>query len=271
MAILREGSTGAAVKRLQRKLKKLGFNPGAIDGQFGLATEAALINFQRSEGLLADGIFGPKTATALKLKLETPEPSAATVEVQTVAKMFPQTPFNNIKKHLPDVIAGLVGLELRDKPMALMALATIRAETASFRPISEFQSRFNTSPGGHPFDLYDNRADLGNRGKPDGERFKGRGYIQLTGRHNYTTYGPKVGLGDDLVENPDLANDSKIAGRLLAAFLADKQLPIKRALLEGDLRGARRLVNGGSHGLSAFRQAFRTGDRLIPNDLRLEV
>jgi peptidoglycan L-alanyl-D-glutamate endopeptidase CwlK len=34
--------------------------------------------------------------------------------------------------------------------MILMALGTIRAETASFEPISEGQSRFNTSPGGHP-------------------------------------------------------------------------------------------------------------------------
>ena len=66
--------------------------------------------------------------------------------------------------------------------MILMALATICAETGSFLPISEGQSHFNTSPGGHPFDLYDSRADLGNLGPPDGERFKGRGFIQLTGR-----------------------------------------------------------------------------------------
>ena len=54
-----------------------------------------------------------------------------------------------------------------------MAIATIRAETAGFEPISEFKSRFNTSPQGHPFDLYDSRKDLGNCGAPDGTNFKG--------------------------------------------------------------------------------------------------
>ena len=55
---LEEDSKGPAVIRLQKQLKKLGFNPGKIDGDFGPATKAALIAFQRSRGLLADGIAG---------------------------------------------------------------------------------------------------------------------------------------------------------------------------------------------------------------------
>ena len=51
---LKEDSKGPAVIRLQKQLKKLGFNPGKIDGDFGSATKAALIAFQRSWGLLAD-------------------------------------------------------------------------------------------------------------------------------------------------------------------------------------------------------------------------
>lgn len=62
--------------------------------------------------------------------------------------------------------------------MTLMAVATIRAEAESFLPISEGRSRFSTSPSGHPFDLYDKRRDLGNRGSPDGERYRGRGFVQ---------------------------------------------------------------------------------------------
>ena len=50
---LREDSHGPAVVRLQKQLKKLGFNPGNIDGDFGLATKAAVIAFQKSRGLLA--------------------------------------------------------------------------------------------------------------------------------------------------------------------------------------------------------------------------
>ncbi len=56
------GDTGPRVKRLQRRLKKLNFNPGKIDGDFGPATDAAVLAFQPSEGLLPDGIIGPHTA-----------------------------------------------------------------------------------------------------------------------------------------------------------------------------------------------------------------
>ena len=147
--------------------------------------------------------------------------------------------------------------------MILMALGTIRAETASFRPISEGISRFNTSAGGHPFNLYDNRSDLGNQGPPDGATFKGRGFVQLTGRANYTKFSAELGLGDRLVAQPDLANDPQTAAQLLARFLKDKEAAIRRALANNDLKTARRLVNGGSHGLADFTNTFRIGEGLI--------
>lgn len=185
------------------------------------------------------------------------------ITVEAVFEMFPGTPRENVETHLPDVLEALEEQGLADEPMALMALATIRAETAGFVPISEFRSRWNTSPDGHPFDLYDDRSDLGNRGVPDGERFRGRGFIQLTGRANYQRIGERIGLGDGLVEDPDLANDSKVAARILASFLADREERIREALARDDLRKARRLVNGGSHGLAAFEECYRTGQRLL--------
>ena len=159
--------------------------------------------------------------------------------------------------------------DLTDRGMVLMALATIRAETAGFVPIDEGKSRFNTSPGGKPFDLYDHRKDLGNRGPSDGADFKGRGFIQLTGQSNYQTIGQALGL--DLTGNPAQANKPDVAARILALFLKNKEQRIKEALLEDDLRTARRLVNGGSHGLEQFTVAFRTGERLLPPVLTLRV
>jgi putative chitinase len=184
-----------------------------------------------------------------------------TVEIAT--RMIPHAPRANIESNLPFVLHALVAPELADKPMTLMALATICAETGSFLPISEGQSHFNTSPGGHPFDRYDSRADLGNLGPPDGERFRGRGFIQLTGRSNYALHSTAIGLGDRLIENPDLANDPGIAARLLASFLKTHEERIRAALAAGDLREARRLVNGGSHGLDAFTSAYNTGLALL--------
>lgn len=184
---------------------------------------------------------------------------AATVTVDIAARIVPGASRAHIESSLPPILKALEAAGLDDRAMILMALATIRAETGSFLPISEFVSRFNTSPGGHPFDLYDLRADLGNQGAPDGERFKGRGFIQLTGRANYALHG-----GEKLVDDPDLANDPMVAAQLLASFLKAHEPKIRTALAASDLREARRQVNGGTHGLDAFTAAYKTGLTLIP-------
>jgi peptidoglycan L-alanyl-D-glutamate endopeptidase CwlK len=264
METLKEGAGGGAVVELQQRLYTLGFPPGAIDGAFGPATEAAVIAFQRSEDLLPDGIVGRKTARALGIAEADlpPSPAMPGITVAIVSKMFPATHLDPIKANLPHVLKALVDDELTAVPMVLAALATIRAETEGFVPISEFCSRFNTSPGGQPFDLYDNRKDLGNQGPPDGVQFKGRGFVQLTGRANYTEFGPIVGV-DDLVDRPDRANEPDVAARILAAFIKSKETAIASALAANDLPAARKLVNGGSHGLAQFCSAYETGLGLI--------
>jgi putative chitinase len=259
--------SGAEVGALQQALQKSGFNPGAIDGQFGPATEAAVMAFQRSGNLLADGIAGPRTRAALAG--EEPAPlvdgfagKSGPQVLQIVSGMFPHTPIGNIKANLPPVLASLRKAKLMDRLMVLMALATVRAETESFEPLAEGRSRYNSSPDGHPFDLYDNRRDLGNRGAPDGASFRGRGYVQLTGRDNYLRYGTAIGLADRLIRRPDDACLPDIAADLLAAFVGSKEIAIKEALLDQDFARARRLVNGGSHGLDRFVDAYQTGIRL---------
>jgi peptidoglycan L-alanyl-D-glutamate endopeptidase CwlK len=262
MATLSVGSTGPAVRKLQRALRQNGFDPGAIDGVFGLGTQAAVLAFQKSERLLADGVAGPRTQAALELVKDDTLPSViAGVTVAAVSRMFPATPLANIKKNLPVVLDALVAHGIVDKPMVLVCLATIRAETESFEPISEGRSRFNTSPNGHPFDLYDDRHDLGNKGKPDGFRFRGRGYVQLTGRFNYQKFGKQLDI--PLVKEPERAGEAETAAALLALFMKDKERDIKTAILDDDLRAARRLVNGGSHGLDRFTDAYRRGEASI--------
>ena len=185
------------------------------------------------------------------------------ITIEVVKKMFPATPAGNIEANLPLVLEALAGPPAADKAMILMALATIRAETEVFLPLEERPSKYNTSPGGRLFDLYDSRRDLGNLGAPDGKRFRGRGFIQLTGRANYQAHGEAIGMGTQLVENPDLANDPGVAARLLASFLKSHETRIQEALREGDLKTARRLVNGGSNGLDRFTAAYTTGAGLL--------
>ncbi len=265
---LEQGDSGPDVTTLQQALAVHGFSPGNIDGNYGQGTVAAVTAFQRSESLLPDGVAGPRTLSALGLASSNALPTAIpAVSVEIVSQMFPVTPLGNIKSNLPSLLTALVNTKIVDKPMVLMALSTVRAEVECFEPIGEGQSRFNTSPSGHPFDLYDNRKDLGNQGAPDGALFKGRGYIQLTGRSNYAKFGPLLSPPVNLVAEPDRACDPAIAASLLALFLADKELAIKSALLAGNMALARQLVNGGSNGLDRFEDAFRRGTSLIPDSL----
>ena len=68
-ATLKQGSSGAQVKTLQTKLINWGYLSGKADGIFGPKTKAAVIYFQKRNGLVADGIVGTKTAQALGMSL----------------------------------------------------------------------------------------------------------------------------------------------------------------------------------------------------------
>jgi peptidoglycan hydrolase-like protein with peptidoglycan-binding domain len=63
--LLKEGSSGPLVRQLQQRLKDKGFNPGTIDGVFGLGTKSAVRAFQKANDLVADGIVGQQTWKAL--------------------------------------------------------------------------------------------------------------------------------------------------------------------------------------------------------------
>ncbi len=266
MDALKLGSNGSLVGVLQQQLQQRGFDPGEVNGSFGASTEAAVRGFQQSVGMQPDGVVGPNTIAALNMPSVT-----SNVTVDNVSPLFPGTPRANIQFHLPYILKSLLAVQLADKAMVLMALATIRAETAAFQPIEEFQSSYNTPPGGAPFALYDNRVDLGNQGSPDGALFKGRGFVQLTGRNNYARFSNALNLGTQLVDNPDLANNPDVAAQLLAAFLKDKEDRIRLALAQNDMATARKLVNGGSHGLADFTDAFQRGQGLIPEPVQVQT
>lgn len=190
------------------------------------------------------------------------------VTADMVKQMFPAaTKLANISANLPFVLAGLRARQLGDRAMVLMSVATIRAETEGFVPIDEGKSRFNTSPGGSPFDLYDAGtsigARLGNTERGDGPRFKGRGYIQLTGRFNYQRVGGQIAV--NLIDQPQSANDPATAGPILAQFLKNSETAIRSALARDDLLAARKLVNGGSHGFPQFKDTFDKGSGILPN------
>ncbi len=90
MTTLQIGSSGPDVLKLQQTLKERGVDPGNIDGQFGRGTEAAVLAFQKSEGLYSDGVAGPRTLALLGLAEPADVVSAVPgVTVTVVSEMFP--------------------------------------------------------------------------------------------------------------------------------------------------------------------------------------
>lgn len=65
LALSRVGSTGSEVTQIQTRLKKWGYYKGTVDGNYGSKTKAAVVYFQKKNGLTADGVVGTATLRAL--------------------------------------------------------------------------------------------------------------------------------------------------------------------------------------------------------------
>lgn len=122
-------------------------------------------------------------------------------------------------------------------------IAQVGHESGSFRYSEEIASGR----------AYEGRRDLGNTQPGDGERFKGRGYIQLTGRANYAAAGRALGL--DLVNNPSLASRPENAARIAAWYWNSRGLNAKADV--GDFQGITRSINGGTNGAADRNQRYQ--------------
>lgn len=257
METLKRGSCGQWVLDLQCALQEAGTLEGDLDGWFGPATEQAVKALQARLGCSATGMVTSEFAEISRIPFtEVVKAALPAITCEGVSVVFPQARVEDLRLNLPYLVNALSEAGLTGREMLAMALATVRTEASAFLPVSEKKSRFNTSPGGKPFDLYDQRLGLGNQGAPDGSLFRGRGFIQLTGRANYLTSGQAVGLGAQLVNQPLRAHRPEIAARLLATYLNAKRARMENCLRVGDLAGARRLVNGGVQGLDVFTTAY---------------
>lgn len=85
--LIKVGSRGAEVTRMQQRLNELGFNAGPIDGIAGPATQSAVISFQKANNLMADGIAGPQTLGRLYMDNFT----AKTEDKQTMSASITST------------------------------------------------------------------------------------------------------------------------------------------------------------------------------------
>jgi peptidoglycan hydrolase-like protein with peptidoglycan-binding domain len=236
----RPPASGPQVRKLQQRLRALGYDVGPVDGVFGPSTDRCVKAFQRDHGLAADGVVGPGTNAALAGAKHVDGQAAGFTPDQLAALLGCKAA--NVRRYWPPLRSALAEQGLGDDASAIAAIATVATEVPDFAPINEF--------GGAAYfkKMYEGRRDLGNTHPGDGVRYHGRGFIQLTGRANYRGYGQKLGV--PLEQKPDLALDPSVAARVLAAYMRDHGIGALAA--RGDWQGVRRAVNGGLNGWDRF-------------------
>ena len=161
------------------------------------------------------------------------------------AILGPYGPLQNVQNNWPLVETMLDGRGIYSPMCAVAAISTIAVETGTFCPIKE--------RGGPAYltNLYENRKDLGNDQPGDGVKFRGRGYIQVTGRADYAHFGSECEV--DLISNPDLALDPSVSAAILALYFEERQIGDYADQQNWEM--VRRRVNGGLTGWPRFIDA----------------
>ena len=259
--ILKVGSKGEDVKKLQAKL-----GLGA-DGVFGSGTEAAVKKWQSSNGLTADGIVGEGTWTKMfGTKQLITEPSTPIVNAGPLK-------LENLKGHIPDAVISQIPDAAKKfnitNPLRLAHfLAQCGHESAGFKSIQEnlnysadglkkifpkyfpgnLAEGYAKNPEKIASKVYGSRMGNGDETTKEGFKFRGRGYIQLTGKDNYTKFGKFI--GEDTVSNPDLVATKYPLASAAFFFDSNKLWDIcDKGSDDATVTAVTKRVNGGTIGL----------------------
>jgi putative chitinase len=269
--LLKKGDNNENVKLMQQKL---GIEPAVTN--FGPKTEEAVKAFQAKNGLPADGVVGPATwAKIMGQEAPKAQPSAPIVPVAGLK-------LDKLKGHIPDAVIQMIPdtaakFQINTPLRLAHFLAQCGHESGGFRATQEnlnysakglngiFKKYFPTEASAAAYarnpqkianKVYANRMANGDEASGDGFRFRGRGYIQLTGRANYTAFGKAI--GEDVTGNPDVVS-GKYALLSAAWFWSNNGL---NKLADGGSTDAvvttiTRRVNGGTIGLADRIKHFK--------------
>lgn len=235
--LLKVGSTGEDVKKLQTKLGL------TADGSFGPKTETAVKDWQSKNGLTADGIVGDGTWS----KMFGTEVIKEDVVITPAAGLS----IDKLKGKVPDtVLSQIAETAKKFNITSNLRLAHFMAQCA--HESGNWKYRLELASGS----AYEGRKDLGNTEKGDGVRFKGRGYIQLTGRANYGKFSKFI--GEDCVANPNLVSDKYPLASAGFFFDSNKLWSIcDLGSTDEIVTKVTKRVNGGTNGLADRLKHFK--------------
>ncbi len=216
--LLKKGDNNESVKQLQIKL---GLEP---IGNFGPKTEEAVKAFQTKNGFTADGIVGPTTWA--KIMGDNVPTTTSSTPIASVGGLK----LDKLKGHIPDAVIQMIPdtaakFQINTPLRLAHFLAQCGHESGGFRATQEnlnysakglmgtFKKYFPTEALANTYQrnpqkiankVYANRMANGDEASGDGYKFRGRGYIQLTGKDNYTQFGNSI--GENITSNPDVVS-----------------------------------------------------------------
>lgn len=159
------------------------------------------------------------------------------IDVGRLVSVLPRSQQRAANQNFPYIIQEAQRQNITNKAQLAYILATSVHESGAGAHMEEFASGR----------AYEGRSSLGNTQPGDGMRFKGRGYVQITGRRNYADWSRRLGV--DLVNNPQLASNPRIAAQILVGGMKEGTFT-GRGLDDyindrgTDFNNARRIVNG---------------------------
>jgi len=272
--LLKVGSSGEDVKKLQQFLGL------TADGSFGSGTEKAVKNWQSANGLTPDGLVGDGTwAKMFPAGAASPNPVAVQVSAAIPPSSFK---LEKLKGHIPDsVIAQIPDTAAKFNITTPLRLAHFLSqcghESGGFKAVNEnlnysakglmgtFKKYFPTEDLAKKYErkpeliaskVYANRMANGDEASKDGYKFRGRGYIQLTGRDNYTKFSKFI--GEDCVAGSDLVATKYPLASAAFFFDSNKLWSIcDKGADEATVTAVTKRVNGGTIGLADRLKHFK--------------
>jgi putative chitinase len=271
--LLKKGDNNENVKLMQQKL---GIEPAVTN--FGPKTEAAVKAWQAAHGLDADGIVGDKTWAMIMAEGQSvPAPVETPIPQSTGGLKL-----EKLKGHIPDAVIAMIPAVAQkfqiDSALRLAHfLAQCGHESGGFRLTKEnlnysakglngiFKKYFPTLQSALPYErkpekiankVYGGRMGNGPEASGDGAKFCGRGYIQLTGKDNYTAFGKSI--GEDVCANPQVVAEKYAL--LSAAWFFNKNGLHKMAdggATDAVVTSITKRVNGGTIGLADRIKHFK--------------